>query len=320
MNSLKNMKISLISPSNFNQEIVSGFHLQYLICALREIDHRVYFSWDNRIINDSDLEIIFNPLLLIKFNKNFLYDLIISKRPFIIYSSELIRPDLSGYNFELRDDFNSEEKDIFLKICTMALQIWTMIGGPEIDIFGKVNRNVKHLKIGFTPSFSMMKKCRSPDWDILFYGSMSAHRKSILDGFEKTGLKIAVLGYGSEMIRDCFLSNTKIVLNINHGSHEIEALMKSQNREHIATGIFPYSTPRIIQCAHNSVVCVSDYAPLRDSYIERLFVPIKNSNLAETCFNIIKGNSWHDLGIENHSKLKNESFFCENLSILLSNL
>lgn len=292
------MIIGLVSPSNYNQDISHGFHINCIIHGLRELGHNVYFSWDKRVIVPN-LEILINPFLFIKLHKEYIKEIIKSKIPYIIYSTEILRSDLSGFNFEMRDDFTAEEKDIFFEFCSKALKILT----PSGDNFAyeKLNSKVITSRVGYIPSLPVIRRAVKPNFDVVFFGSMNATRDNFFQELTKANIKFAVLGYCHALLRDCFVANSKAILNLNHSIDEWKKIRFEQKREYIPLpSSLPFSPHRLIQALHNKMLCLSDLPESGDDYYKPFFHSFSKGNGVELIKSVTQSDAWRDLG-ENYS-------------------
>jgi hypothetical protein len=70
--------------------------------------------------------------------------------------------------------------------------------------------------VGYVPSMEKIKKVAEEDIDVLFYGSINAPRRKILDALHAAGLKVHALPvgtYGEE--RDSWIARSKVILNLH---------------------------------------------------------------------------------------------------------
>lgn len=312
------MKIGLISPSNFNQEISHGYQIDCFIHGLRELGHNVYFSWDKRVII-SDVEIIFNPFLFIKFHKAYIKETLISKIPYIIYSTEILRSDLSGFNFEARDDFTIEEKELFFNFCNNALKILTPSG--DNLAYEKLNNKVQGTKVGYISTLPTICRSIKPDFDLVFFGSINQSRSMFFEELNKAKIRFAVLGYGHSLIRDSFVANSKAMLNLNHSITEWKNVRASQNREAIPLPTsLPFSPNRLIQALHNKMLCFSDIPESSDGYYDPYFQSFTVENGVEKIKTIIESEKWKILGETYFDKFSKSTPYSVLLNGYLSNL
>lgn len=73
-----------------------------------------------------------------------------------------------------------------------------------------------HCPVAYIPSMTKIKPAVVEDIDVLFYGSVNAHRRKILDALDSSGLRVVRLFnvYGEE--RDAVIARSKIVVNLHY--------------------------------------------------------------------------------------------------------
>ena len=111
---------------------------------------------------------------------------------------------------------------------SQRFETWNI--GPEnlSLLFAAGARNLKSLKLGYHPNLDRIPLSQDRPIDILFYGSMSNRRQSLLSSLERAGLKINHLFgiYGAQ--RDQKISEAKVVLNCSYyPDHIFEAVRVS---------------------------------------------------------------------------------------------
>jgi hypothetical protein len=277
------MYINLICPPDHNQIIPHGFIIKCLISALEDLGHSVYFNWMSPVYARPAFSIVMGPLLLVKFHKEYTRALIKNRPPFILHSTEMLREDISGFNWFDRDTFTQEERDLFVGLVNASLMVWT--SNADIEIYNRIKNNAHTPKIGGTPSLPTVRRQSNPPIDILFFGSLDDRRRKILESLKATGLNVVVLGYTDDIVRDQFVSATKAVISIHHNPSITNFKVRSV-----------YSH-RLVYLAHHGVTSISDYAQARSGDWELLFEPVPDGNYAQVAENIILSGSWQDAGL-----------------------
>lgn len=86
---------------------------------------------------------------------------------------------------------------------------------------GLLHANAAHVPLGHAPSLSRIAPAPLEDIDVLFYGSLDAHRHAVLLAMQQAGLRVAHLFgcYGAE--RDGHIARSKLVLNLHAQGHRI---------------------------------------------------------------------------------------------------
>jgi len=299
------MYINLVCANDHNQIIPHGFQIKSLISALEDLGHSVFFNWMTPVYRTPGLSLVMGPILLVKFHKEYCASLIHSKAPYILHSTEMLREDLSGFNWWERDDFTSEEKALFLALVEHSLSVWT--GDHDSHIYKKIKSKVHVPKIGGTPNLAVIRKQRNPPIDVLFFGSMNEKRQRVLSTMQGRGIEVVALGYTDDIVRDQFVSAAKIVVSIHH------------TPENLPYSIRSCYSHRLIYLAHHGITSVSDYAQARSSEIEQLFVHAPDESHTEVCIEVLKSGLWQDAGLR-ANRILNKTSLAEQIEPLLQAL
>jgi hypothetical protein len=144
----------------------------------------------------------------------------------------------------------------------------------------------KHLPVGYQPALEMIPKGGPKDIDVLFFGSMAARRKTVLDELIAGGARVhALFGvYGKE--RDAFVARSRIVVNIHYYSAKI------------------FEAVRVSYLLNNARCVVSEQS---DVYpypgVNMPLVPY--DNLAKTCLEILgEKDKSVEIGVRNYNEFK----------------
>ena len=89
----------------------------------------------------------------------------------------------------------------------------------NVDRLAAMGVRARWLPVGYVPEMSRVRPAVEEDIDVLFYGTVSDRRRSVLDAVAARGLRVEVLDGVYGEARDAFLSRSKVVLNV-HGKDE----------------------------------------------------------------------------------------------------
>ena len=158
-----------------------------------------------------------NPLLLIKNYKEIVKKIINSNRPYILYDTEVINENGISYgNSEEHNTYLGEELELFSELTKKALFTTTGVLGALKTIQKHYSTEVEHFHIGYNHCLEKVRPSNSKIYDVLFFGSTAApERQQVLQKLMNCGLKIVTLGYCDYLMRDSYISASKIILNIN---------------------------------------------------------------------------------------------------------
>jgi hypothetical protein len=108
-----------------------------------------------------------------------------------------------------------------LRRCT----VWDY-SGANIARLGRLGVQAALLPIGYHPQLSRITLGPSPDIDVLFYGSVSDRRRTLLLALDDAGVRLHVAFnvYGRE--RDALIARSKLVLNLHHYSAQVFELAR----------------------------------------------------------------------------------------------
>jgi hypothetical protein len=76
----------------------------------------------------------------------------------------------------------------------------------------------KHLPLGYVPTLTRLPEQTVKDIDVLFYGSMSPRRQSLIENLQATGLKVVVPTRAFGIALDALIARSRVVINIHQNS------------------------------------------------------------------------------------------------------
>lgn len=126
---------------------------------------------------------------------------------------------------------------------------------------------IRRLRIGYVPQLTRIANPPVKDVDVLFYGSVNARRKLILDGLQAAGLRVHLLMgvFGAD--RDAWIARSKIVLNVHFYDDKVHEIVRSSYL--LANG--------------KAVVCECDDDTEIDDDIRQAVVAVPYDKLVRTC-------------------------------------
>ena len=142
-----------------------------------------------------------NPGRLILFGAGRMVDnVVVMPKDAILYNTEQVASSIGAQQF----DFERHADKVVWDYSESNIEFLRANGA----------KRAVHCPIGYVSSMSKIAPVEE-DIDVLFYGSMNARRRNILDALDKEGLHVEyVYGkYGAE--RDHYIARSKIVLNMH---------------------------------------------------------------------------------------------------------
>jgi len=133
----------------------------------------------------------------------------------IEYGDALKRYRYIPYQLEQLGAEDGRCSDNVMRVLETAADVWDT-SLDNVDFLNRFGIRAKLLPIGFHEKLSRVQHAVVKDIDVLFYGSMSDRRRTVLEGLAAVpGLNVSYFGglYGSQ--RDATIARAKIVLNIH---------------------------------------------------------------------------------------------------------
>lgn len=84
----------------------------------------------------------------------------------------------------------------------------------NIDRFAAMGIRARWLPIGYVSELTRIPPASEEDIDVLFYGTMTDRRRTVLDALTARGLRVTVIGGVYGAARDALIARAKIVVNI----------------------------------------------------------------------------------------------------------
>jgi hypothetical protein len=86
----------------------------------------------------------------------------------------------------------------------------------NIGRLAKMGVQARWLPIGYVPELTRISPASTQDIDVLFYGSLSARRKAVLEEIRGRGLRVETVPVGTYgTMRDAIISRSKVVINVH---------------------------------------------------------------------------------------------------------
>lgn len=132
--------------------------------------------------------------------------------PYILLQTEVIRGD-SINNWNNQKSFAT----VYLPLMRQATAVWT--GSEEnIAALEKLHVEADMLLWGYHPLMEEIHHKKTKDIDFLFSGSISAHRKKLLDQLTAHGCKVVTMFDDAAMYRNDLIARARVNLAPNHGA------------------------------------------------------------------------------------------------------
>jgi hypothetical protein len=181
--------------------------------------------------------------------------------PYILLQTEAIKPD-SINNWNNQKSF----AEVYLPLMRQATAVWT--GSNEnIKVLKQLDVEADLLFWGYHPLMEEIYHKRNKDIDFLFCGSITPHRKKLLEQLIARGAKVVTMFDDAAMYRNDLIARARINLAPNHGP-----------------GLSHLGKSRVLYLVNNRSIVV----------VERCF----DQSLYEHCFPWAETEHWVDLCME----------------------
>jgi hypothetical protein len=203
------MKIVLIQfqrQDNFSYYFLSE-HMRLFYHSLVDLGHDVVVD---KCLQADRVNILFSVMQALNLNGNVAWE----KFDYVVYQPEVLSED--GVNNLSSFLGRSKSREIlkeYLKILAQARMVWDLFPF-NVDFLARYRIQSNLLTLGHHPcmdSFDLASEVK-PEYDAVFFGSLSKSRDDTLLGIEQRGIKVKVISHKFNLIRDHALRRSKINL------------------------------------------------------------------------------------------------------------
>ena len=131
---------------------------------------------------------------------------------YILAQSEIITGD-SVNNWAVQKSF----AEVYLPLMRQAKAVWTGIE-TNVEALKKLGVEAEQILMGYHPRMEEIFHKPNKDIDFLFCGSITEHRRKLLDGLIKRGARVVNMFDDAAMYRNDLIARAKINLAPNQGS------------------------------------------------------------------------------------------------------
>jgi hypothetical protein len=154
-------------------------------------------------------------------------DAIAGQGPYIAIQSEIVKRDEINLFREPKD--RERYQKIYLPFLKRAHAVWE--GAPgNVDVLESLGIRARLLLGGYHPAMEEIVPKRDKDVDFLFYGSVTPHRRDLLEALKRRGYRLEVLFDVRPIFRNDLIARTKVNL----------APAQGQGMDHLAWGRICY--------------------------------------------------------------------------------
>lgn len=134
--------------------------------------------------------------------------LIDSKHRYVVYQTEIIRgATVNG------SDLGGQFKALLLPLFQNATAVWDT-EDESIAALKAMGIATQKLGFGYTPRLEEVQHRDEKDIDFFFYGSMTPHRRDVINRLRALGYHVAVIFDDAAMFRNDLLARSEVVLTL----------------------------------------------------------------------------------------------------------
>jgi hypothetical protein len=89
----------------------------------------------------------------------------------------------------------------------------------NVELFSRMGVRARWLPVGYVPELTRIQPASEQDVDVLFYGTVTDRRQTVLETLRARGLRVEAVGGVYGTARDAWIARSKVVLNV-HGREE----------------------------------------------------------------------------------------------------
>ncbi len=131
--------------------------------------------------------------------------------PYIVLNTEIITGNTIN-NWGVQKTFS----DVYLPLMRRAAVVWTGVA-KNIDALKKLDVEADQIFWGYHPRMEEIHHKKSKDIDFLFCGSVTPHRKKMLDALAAQGCKVVTMFDDAAMYRNDLIARARVNLAPNQG-------------------------------------------------------------------------------------------------------
>ena len=187
-----------------------------MLHSLESLGHDVIIQTDRMVLDRINIICIG-----LRMNQWEIDTLINSKVPYVVYQTEIFTP--SGINYSgVQKASRTGIQERYLHLLKHATMVWELFEHNQ-RFLDSLNIESQLLKLGHHPKLDGLPKKQELDIDVLFCGSLTQYRVSVLKEIRKH-LKIKILEYEPPLIRDDHIRRAKMSLSIPASDSEMNHL------------------------------------------------------------------------------------------------
>jgi len=203
--------------------------------------------------------------------------------PYIVVQTEVLQ--IGAINTWRSDEQEEQFDTVYIPLLQNAQAVWEG-SRSNLPIVESLGGRGYHLLGGYHPAMKEIVPKRNPDVDFLFYGSVTDHRKRMLDQLLARGHKLVVLQADTAIFRNDWIARTKVHLVPRQGD----------TMNHLAWG-------RICYLLNNGCLPVVEQA-LEQEWLQDCFLWADTAKWVDLCEQTLLRSDRQDVAAELHERYK----------------
>lgn len=267
--------IVVIDPPNYAYTHFLFDTIKYLSYGLESLGHDCYISKNK--FDSGRINIIFGGHNITKFS--IVSAILQSKLNYIVLQSEIVRHET------INTQTNKEQfTNIYLPLLENAIEVWDA-NSINLGVLNRMGIKVELFRLGYHSAMEEILDKNTQDIDFLFFGSITPHRKEMLDLLAKEKFKTEIVFDPVAFYRNDLIARSKIILNIRQGDNMPQ---------------LPYT--RIVYAVNNKKLVISENCEDQE-WLEDIFLHTETEKFIDLCIETIERNDSKKIGLSFYEKL-----------------
>ena len=274
--------VTLIDPPNYKFAHLLTDLCRTIAYGLRDLGHDCDLTVN--AIDGATTNILIGTHLL---TADDVRNIVRSGAPYIALQSEVLKRDPA--TGALQTDYQGPNfETINRPLMDNAVALWDGLTDPELLQQLGTNHKRKRFQIGYCAGLEDIehRPYDAKDIDVMFFGSVTAHRQSILNTLQ--GLQVKTFDYGPSAFRNDMIARSRIQLSL-HSSPELDYFQQTRSGYLLNNRAYVLGETSADQPPMKKLVCEVDGRAMRQTCVELLSNPSELKARAEAAYEGYRG-------------------------------
>ena len=197
--------IAFLEAKNYRYGYLLDTACKYLCCGLEALGHDCTIGLNQ--LQSGRLNIIFGGHALRTPND---IDAIAAAGPYIVYQTERLGTDGIKYWQD-----KTQYEQVYLNFLRRAAAVWEGVPA-NVPILNSYGVPCRMLMGGYLPALEEIVHKRTKDIDFLFFGSITPHRRQMLQALQQRGYRTVTVFDARAVFRNDLIARAKVNLALRH--------------------------------------------------------------------------------------------------------